>query len=120
MTAAQPVKIAWASPFKAPTVLVAGQLITDAERVVLDCTAGEPPKVFVEFGQQAVEDIEVEGVVHLVRQVPADPLKIVAEFLENIDAVVLQAAVLEGADLDGQTNFAGAALEQLKAWARGD
>lgn len=120
MTDAQPVRLSWPSPYAAPTVtlLRTEQEIEGADRVTLDCVKGEPPKIFLEFlGEAEVPDIE--GVVHVVREIAADPLKAVQEFLDNIDGDALQQAVLEDDGLAAQP-FGGAALEVMKRWARGD
>lgn len=120
MTDAQPVKLSWPSAYAAPTVDLteSGQRIAGAPRVTLDCVKGEPPKVFVEFaGDTDVQ--EFEGVVHIVREVVADPLKVVQEFLANIDDEALTAAILEDDTLAGKP-FGAAALEVMQRWARGD
>jgi hypothetical protein len=117
---AQPVLIAWRNPFKAPTVQLGENLITDASRVTVDCQAGGPPKIFLEFEGKPVEDLQLDGVVHVVREVAADPLKIVDEFLSNIDPPELQRAVLESMELGGPETFGEAALAVLRKWARGD
>jgi len=120
----QPIRIAWGSPYKAPSVLIGGaeheQLITDATRVSVDCTSGQAPKVFLEFGDQPVEDLALEGVVHVVREVPADPFLAVQEFLGAIDANELNKAVLSVLEFGPEENFADAALTVLRGWARGD
>lgn len=122
MTDAQPqaVKLSWANPYAAPEVTLpdTGQVISGAERVTLDYKAGEPPKIFVEIGGGAISD-ELQGVVHVVREVPADPFKAVLDFLGNIDDEALTAAVLEDDTLAGKP-FGAAALEVLTRWARGD
>jgi hypothetical protein len=116
----QPVTIAWRNPFKAPTVLLGENLITDASRVTVDCEPGSPPKVFLEFEDRAVEDLQFDAVVHVVREVPADPLKIMSDFLENIDPGELDRCVLEAMDMGSPQQFGAVALEILKGWARGD
>jgi len=116
----QPVAIAWRNPYKAPTVQLGENLITDASRVTVDCQPGGPPKVFLEFGDRAVEDLQFDGVVHVVREVAADPLLVVDAFLENIDPSELQRAVLESMELGGPETFGEAALQVLRKWARGD
>lgn len=120
----QPVHIAWGSPFKAPSVLIGDaeheQLITDASRVSVDCVAGEAPKVFLEFGDRPVEDLHLEGVVHVVREIPADPLLVVQEFLANLDADELNKAVLTVLEFGPEENFSEAALRVLRGWASGD
>ncbi len=123
----QPVRIAWRSPYLAPTVLLGGDdqtprhLITDATRVSVDCVAGEAPKVILEFADQpGVEDLALEGVVYITREIPADPLLAVQEFLGNIDADELNKAVLHDLEFGGSDSFAEAALETMRGWARGD
>lgn len=116
----QPVRIAWGNPFKAPSVLVGEQLITEATRVSIDCTTGEAPKIFLEFGDQQVEDLALEGVVHIVREIPADPLLSVQEFLDALDADELNKAVLLDMEFGESETFSEAALKVLRGWARGD
>lgn len=121
----QPVRIAWRSPFLAPSVLIGDaeheQLITDASRVSVDCEAGQPPKVFLEFDAPAgVEDLVLEGVVHVIREIPADPLLAVQEFLANLDADELNKAVLGVLEFGPEENFSEAALKVLRGWASGD
>jgi hypothetical protein len=116
----QPVRIAWGSPFKAPSVLVGEQLITEATRVTVDCQTGGAPKIFLEFEGQQVEDLQLEGVVHIVREIPADPLLAVQEFLDNLDADELNKAVLSDLEFGGSETFSEAALKVLRGWARGD
>lgn len=122
MTDAQPqaVKLSWSNPYAAPDVTLpdTGQVIAGADRVTLDCKAGEPPKVFIEIGSDAVVG-DVQGVVHVVHEVPADPLKAVQDFLANIDDEALTAAILEDDTLAGKP-FGAAALEVMQRWARGD
>lgn len=120
MTDAQPVALSWQSPYAAPTValLDSEQTIEGADRVTVDCVKGEPPKVFVEFAG-LVDVPEFAGVVHVVREVPADPLKAVQDFLDNISADALTEAVLEDDSLSGKP-FGEAALDVMKRWARGD
>lgn len=120
MTDAQPVKLSWTSAYAAPTVDLpeSGQRIAGAARVTVDCVKGEPPKIFVEFtGDTDVE--EFEGVVHVVREIPADPLKAVQDFLDNISGEALTSAILNDEDLASK-QFGDAALEVMKRWARGD
>lgn len=123
----QPVRIAWRSPYLAPTVLLGGDeqtprhLITDATRVTVDCEAGVPPKIFLEFANQpAVEDLDIEGVVYVVKETSADPLLAVQEFLDNIDADELNKAVLNLLEFGTVENFSEAALQVMRGWARGD
>lgn len=116
----QPVRIAWGNPFKAPSVLVGEQLITEATRVSIDCTTGEAPKIFLEFGDQQVEDLVLEGVVHVVREIPADPLLAVQEFLDSLDGDELNKAVLSVLEFGPEETFSEAALKVLRGWARGD
>lgn len=121
MTDPQPVRIAWASPYKAPTVLVGATLIADATRVTVDCAAGEPPKIFLEFSEQPVEDLQLEGVVHVVKEVAADPIAVVSAFLEDIDPAELDRAVLAAMEMSsGLETYGQAALQVLGGWARGD
>lgn len=120
MTEPQSVKIAWGSPFKAPTVLMGEQLITQASRVTLDCETGQAPKIFLEFDDQSVEPLTLEGVVHVVREVPADPIAPVVEFLSNISGDELDRCVLEAMGMGGSQKFGDVALEIMKGWARGD
>lgn len=120
-----PVRLAWSSPFKAPSVLLGDadneQLIADATRVVVDCPAGEAPKIFLEFADQpGVEDLQLEGVVHIVREIAADPLLAVQEFLDAIDANELNKATLQVMEFGPEDQFADAALRVLRGWARGD
>lgn len=119
-TGPQPIRIAWGNPFKAPSVLVGEQLITEATRVSIDCTTGEAPKIFLEFGDQQVEDLVLEGVVHVVREIPADPLLAVQEFLDALDGDELNKAVLSDLEFGGSETFSEAALKVLRGWARGD
>lgn len=116
----QPVRIAWRSPFKIPTVLLGDQLITDASRVVVDCETGGAPKIFLEFEGQQVEDLQLDGVVHVVREIPADPLLAVQEFLDALDGDELNKAVLSDLEFGGSETFSEAALKVLRGWARGD
>jgi hypothetical protein len=120
MTDAQLVKIAWASPYKAPTVLIGATLVTDASRVTVDCVAGEPPKIFLEFAEQPVEDLNLEGVVHVVKEVAADPLEAVGEFLDAIDPAELDRCVLAAMEMGGPQTYGAATVEAMKGWARGD
>lgn len=115
----QPVKIAWVSPYAAPTVLIGENLITDASRVTVDCESGGAPKIFLEFEGKAVEDLQLEGVVHVVREVPADPIAIVVDFLSQLDPSELERAVLEAQEMGGPQSFGEAALLILKGWASG-
>lgn len=115
----KPVKIAWGSPFKAPSVLVGEQLVADATRVTLDCKTGQAPEIFLEFEGQQVEDLELEGVVHVVREVPADPIAIVVDFLSELDPTELDRAVLQAQEMGGPQGFGEAALAVLKGWASG-
>lgn len=116
----QPVRVAWRSPYKAPSVLIGEELITDATRVSIDCIAGEAPKVILEFADQPVEDLALEGVVYVVREIPADPLLAVQEFLGALDADELNKAVLNEMEFGGTETFSEAALKVLRGWARGD
>ena len=116
----QPVVIAWRNPYKAPTVQLGENLVTDASRVTVDCQAGGPPKIFLEFEGKPVEDLHLEGVVHIVRETVADPIEVVSGFLENIDSDQLDQAVLEAMELGGPGTYGAAALEVMKRWARGD
>jgi hypothetical protein len=115
----QPVKIAWGSPYKAPTVLLGDQLITDASRVTVDCSTGGPPKVFLEFEGKEVEDLQFEGVVHIVRETPADPFEGMLLFLSEIDPSALEKATLEVQAMGGPQGFGEAAVQVLKEWAGG-
>lgn len=120
-TEPQPVHIAWGNPFKAPSILLANdQLITDATRVSVDCTAGEAPKVFLEFGDRPVDDLELVGVVHVVREVPADPFEAIRDFVGALDADELNKAVLHEMEFSGAETFSEAALTVLRGWANGD
>lgn len=120
-TEPQSVRIAWGSPYKAPTVqLASGQLIADAKRVAVDCVPGAAPKVYLEFEPDAVQEMQLEGVVIVEREVPADPFKAVQEFLSNLDPGELDKAVLEYMAVPGAETFGQAALEVLGRWARGD
>ena len=118
----QPVRIAWGSPYKAPSVLVgppdSEQLITDASRVTVDCPAGQAPKIFLEFDQE-VEDIALEGVVYIVKEQVGDPLQILAGWLEDLSPIELERATLELQTSGGPQTFGEAVLEVLKRWARG-
>lgn len=117
-----PVRIAWGSPFKAPSVLLGvpeqEQLITDASRVTVDCRSGEVPKVFLEF-DTPVEDLQFEGVVTVIREQVADPLEVMRSFLEDIDPSELEKATLEIQEMGGPQGFGEAALEVLKRWTSG-
>jgi hypothetical protein len=118
-----PVRIAWGSPYKAPSVLLGDgeheQLITDASRVSVDCSAGSAPRVFLEFEDRPVEDLQFEGVVFVTKEIPADPLLAVQEFLGNIDADELNKAVLSLLEFGEVDSFSEAALTVLKGWANG-
>lgn len=124
----QPVRIAWRSPYLAPTVLLGGDdqtprhLITEATRVTVDCEAGTPPKIYLEFANQpSVEDLDLEGVVYVTREIPADPLLAVQEFLDALDPDEMNKAVLELMEFSlEEESFASAALKVLRGWARGD
>lgn len=116
----QPVRIAWGSPYKVPSVLIGERLITDASRVSVDCSAGSAPRVFLEFDGQQVEDLALDGVVYVVKEIPADPLLAVQEFLDALDADELNKAVLEVLEFGPEDQFATAALKVLRGWARGD
>lgn len=121
-----PVRLAWASPYKAPSVFLGvgedEQIITEASRVTVDCVAGEAPKIYLEFpGDQGVEDVKLEGVVHIVREVAADPMEVVAGFLADLDGEELDKAVLESMSMgDGTETYGQVALQVLGRWARGD
>lgn len=116
----QPIRLAWGNPFKAPSVLIGEQLITDASRVSVDCSTGSAPRVFLEFDGQQVEDLALDGVVYVVKEIPADPLVAVQEFLDAIDADELNKAVLEILEFGAEDTFSAAALTVLRGWARGD
>lgn len=117
----QSVSIAWGSPFKAPTVqLASGQLITDASRVTIDCGTGMPPKIFLELPTDNLPDLKLEGVVYAVREAPADPIRILTEFLDAVDPSELDRCVLESMGMGGPQAFGEVALGILKGWARGD
>jgi hypothetical protein len=116
----QPINIAFGRAYKAPTVLVGGQMITDATRVTVDCENGKAPKVFLELEPEAVDALELDGVVHIIREVPADPIKVTLAFLEPLDPAELDRCVLETMGLGGVTTYGEAALEVLRGWARGD
>lgn len=118
----QPVRIAWGSPYKAPTVLfgTAEQVVTDASRVTVDCQTGSAPKVYLEFEGREVEDLALEGVVNVVREIPVDPLLAVQEFLAAIDADELNKAILQVLEFGPEDQFAMAALRVLRGWASGD
>jgi hypothetical protein len=116
----QPVTIAWRNPFKAPTVQLGENLITDAARVTVDCVSGGPPKIFLEFVDKAVEDLQFPGVVHVVREVAAEPIELVVGFLEDLDPAELERVSLEKMEMGGPQTFGEAALLVLKEWARGD
>ena len=120
----QPVRIAWGSPYKAPSVLVGDaeheQLITDASRVTVDCSAGSAPRVFLEFEGREVEELALEGVVYVTREIPADPLVAVQEFLANLDADELNKAVLSVLEFGPEETFSEAALKVMRGWASGD
>lgn len=121
MTDTQPVRIAGSSPFKAPTVTLSDDtVISNASRVSVDFTPGTAPRVFLEFENEQVEDLELEGVVYVTKEIPADPLKAVQEFLENIDADELNRAVLTELEMGTEEQFAQAALKVMRGWARGD
>lgn len=116
----QPVTIAWRNPFKAPTVLLGENLITDASRVTIDCQPGGPPKIFLEFEDRPVEDLKLDGVIHVVKEAePVDPLAIIVDFLSNVDGAELNRAVLEDDSLNDD-GFGEVALKVLRGWARGD
>jgi hypothetical protein len=115
----QPVKIAWVSPYAAPTVLIGENLITDASRVVVDCESGGAPKIFLEFEGKPVEDLQLEGVVHVVREVPADPIAIVVDFLSQLDPSELDRSVLQAQEMGGPQGFGETVLQILKGWASG-
>lgn len=119
MTTTQPVKIAWVSPYAAPTVLIGENLIADASRVTVDCESGGAPKIFLEFEGKPVEDLQLEGVVHVVREVPADPIEIITGFLSQLDPTELERAVLESQGMGGPQSFGEAALAVLRGWASG-
>lgn len=116
---AQPVSIAWRNPFKAPTVQFGENLITDASRVTLDCQAGGPPKIFLEFDGKPVQDLQLDGVVHIVREIPADPLAAIQEFLDALDPAELQRGTMDEMEAGAET-FGEGALRLLRKWARGD
>ena len=116
----QPISIAFGSPYKAPTIqLPNGQLITDATRVVVDCKTGEAPKVFLEFEGVEVSDLQMEGVVSVIREVPADPFEGMQLFLSEIDPAALEKATLEVQAMGGPQSFGEAAVHVLKEWAGG-
>lgn len=115
----QPVKIAWVSPYAAPTVLIGENLITDASRVTVDCESGGAPKIFMEFEGKPVEDLQLDGVVYVVREVPADPIAIMVDFLSQIDPAELDRAVLAAQEMGGPQGFGETALAVLKGWASG-
>lgn len=115
----QPVRIAWGSPFKAPSVLLGEKLITEATRVTVDCQTGAAPKIFLEL-DEPVEDLQFEGVVHVVREVAADPIELMTGFLDDLDPGELNRAVLQLMEIEGIETFGEAALKVLGRWARGD
>lgn len=116
----QPITLTWVSPFRPPLVKLAVMEVPGADRVTLDCEAGQAPKVFLEFGGEVPPDVlELEGVVHVVREIPADPLKAVQDFLAAIDADELDKAVLEVLEFGPEERFSTAALKVLRGWASG-
>lgn len=116
----QPISIAWGSPFKAPTIqLPNGQLITDATRVVVDCETGKPPKVFLEFEGLEVSDFQIDGVVSVIRETPADPFEGMRLFLSEIDPQELERATLAVQEMGGPVGFGEAAIQVLREWTSG-
>jgi hypothetical protein len=119
MTDSQPVQIAFGRPWRAPTVQMGDRLITEATRVSVDCPTGEAPKIVLEFDGQDIDSLNLEGVVYVVREQPADPLSSVVEFLNNIDPDALTETILADDSLAGKP-FGEAALDIMKRWASGD
>jgi hypothetical protein len=95
------------------TVEVEGvDISTSIRRATVDLQAGRPVEVFLELGagKLAPDVLEVEGVVHLVRE-GGDVLA----WLDTVDADALETSVLASADLSESTGEAF--LTQLKKLA---
>lgn len=78
-------------------------------RTTVDLHAGRPADVFLEVaaGCLVPETLEVDGVVHVVRDAAdLDHRSIVMAWLESVDASALEAAVLADADLAQSTGQA--------------
>lgn len=119
MTLPRELLVTWAGPYAPPVVHLGEIALPEGRRVTIDCAPGSPPSVYVEYDTVPPEVLEMTGLVHIVREVPADPFKAVLDFLGNIDDEALTAAVLEDDTLAGKP-FGAAALEVLTRWARGD
>jgi hypothetical protein len=103
-------------------VEVAGHDVSaQVSRVSIDHRAGQLPQVFLELrpGLDAGA-IEVEGVVHVTREVRQDPMDAALAFLEPVDPAELERCALAAMEMGGPQTFGQAALEVLRGWARGD
>lgn len=92
-----------------------------ASRVSIDHPAGEAPRVFLELKRGVdVDEVLVEGMVHVKETVHEDPADACLRFLEPIDAGELERCALAAMELGGASTFGEAALRVLRGWARGD
>lgn len=90
-------------------------------RFTIDHHAGALPHVFLELQKTvAVDEIECQAVVHVIREVPADEIAAVRRWLEPIDADEFEKAVLAAMELGGPQTFGAAALEVLRKWVTPD
>lgn len=90
-------------------------------RVSIDHAAGEFPRVYLELKKGTpVEEVALEGVVHVKETVLQDPAEACLAFLEPIDPGELERACLAAMELGGAQSFGDAALAVLRGWARGD
>lgn len=89
------------------TVEVEGvDLSQSIRRSTIDLQPGRPAEVFLEVatGCLVPETLEVDGVVHVVRDAAdTDHRSIILAWLESVDADALERAVLEDADLGQST-----------------
>jgi hypothetical protein len=94
-------------------VEVEGVNISDSiRRATVDLQAGRPAEVFLEVaaGKLAPEVLEVDGVIHVVREAEDHRFAIMT-WLESVDPEALERAVLADADLSQST--AQAFLQEL-------
>ena len=104
------------------TINVDGTDLTNSiSRITIDHHGGKLPQIFLELARgKPIEEITVEGIVHVIREVKEDPADACLRFLEPIDPAELDRCVLEAMELGGPKQYGEAALHVLRGWARGD
>jgi|GEM_PF-3156206 len=89
-------------------------------RVTIDHHGGSLAQVYLELSPKAdLDEVLVEGMVHVKETVHEDPADATLRFLDPIDPAEFEKAVLSAMELGGPQTFGAAALHVLRGYAGG-